>query len=154
MARLNTLQRNIVASVKRAKSIHGHLGPFLVLGVRISIAGMEKLGIEKNDGKLRVEAEMPYIIPYTCTLDGIQATTQCTFGNQKLVFKESSSPTVSVKFSLKDKNNQVVVSVKNEILHNLIDRLKEAKGDEKVQNELALTVATMPEENLFYIKVK
>jgi len=148
----NILADKLPSIIRYATKLHGHLGPFLILGVKMGLIGMKKLEIEDYGKKLQIEAELPKRIPYTCTLDGIQATTQCTFGNQKLIFKESSSPTVSVKFFLKNKNNQVVVSVKNEILRNLIDRLKEAKGDEKVQNELAWAIATMPEEKLFYIK--
>ena len=141
--------------VERARDIHGHLGPFLVLGVKMGLAGMKRLGIKENMRQLHIEAEMPRQIPYTCTLDGIQATTQCTFGNQRLVFKEANLPIISAKFGLKNQNKQVIISLRDEILQTLMKKLKEAKKDATaVQEKLAWMMASMPEDKLFSIKIQ
>jgi len=139
--------------IEYARRLHGHLGPFLVLGIKMSLAGMNKLGIGENMQSMRVEAKLPCRIPYTCTLDGIQATTQCTFGNQKLVLKEADSLSISAKFSLSNPKKQVTVSLKNEILQNLIEEIREAK-DESTQEKLAWIIASTPEERLFSIKIQ
>ena len=138
--------------IEYARRLHGHLGPFLVLGIKMSLAGMNKLGIGENMQSMRVEAKLPRRIPYTCTLDGIQATTQCTFGNQ-LVLKEADSLSISAKFSLSNPKKQVTISLKNEILQNLIEELREAK-DESTQEKLAWIIASTPEEKLFSIKIQ
>ena len=141
--------------VERARDIHGHLGPFLVLGVKMGVAGMKRLGIKENMLQLHIEAEMPRQIPYTCTLDGIQATTQCTFGNQRLVFKEANLPIISAKFSLKNPKKQVIISLRDEILQTLMKKLKEAKKDATaVQEKLAWMIASMPEDKLFSIEIQ
>jgi len=141
--------------VERARDIHGHLGPFLVLGVKMGLAGMKRLGIKENMRQLHIETEMPRQIPYTCTLDGIQATTQCTFGNQRLAFKEANLPTISAKFSLKNPKKQVIISLRDEILQTLMKKLKEAEKDATVvQEKLAWMIAAMPEDKLFSIKVQ
>ena len=141
--------------VERARDIHGHLGPFLVLGVKMGVAGMKRLGIKENMLQLHIEAEMPRQIPYTCTLDGIQATTQCTFGNQRLVFKEANLPIISAKFGLKNQNKQVIISLRDEILQTLMKKLKEAKKDATaVQEKLAWMIASMPEDKLFSIEIQ
>jgi len=138
--------------IEYARRLHGHLGPFLVLGIKMSLAGMNKLGIGENMQSMRV-AKLPRRIPYTCTLDGIQATTQCTFGNRKLVLKEADSLSISAKFSLSNPKKQVTISLKNEILQNLIEELREAK-DESAQEKLAWIIASTPEERLFSIKIQ
>ena len=80
----------LVSTIRRAAEFHGHLGPFLVLGVKMGLIGMKKLKIQANAWRLRIEVELPKQIPYTCTLDGLQAVTRCTFGNQKLSLKEEN----------------------------------------------------------------
>lgn len=147
-----TAKEEITSLINYATKLHGHLGPFLVLGVKISLSGMNKLGIKRNNGELQVEVELLRQIPYTCTLDGIQATTQCTFGNQKLTLKESTSPIISAKFNLKNQGKQVILSVKNEVLDYLIENLKGAKNAKEAQKQLAWTIMSMPEEKLFSIK--
>ncbi|RLI20616.1 hypothetical protein DRO54_05865 [Candidatus Bathyarchaeota archaeon] len=144
------LDKSLKRLIEKAKDIHGHLGPFLVLGIKLGLAGMKKLGIKGNSWHLRIEAELPRKVPYTCTLDGIQVTTQCTFGNQRLTLKEANSPMVSAKFSLNNPSRQTVISLKNEILQSLMAKLKEAKG-ESAQERLAWAIASMPEEELFSI---
>jgi len=152
--RVNENLENLRMFIERARSIHGHLGPFLVLGVKIGLAGMEKLEMEDSTRQLHVEAELPKEIPYTCTLDGIQVTTRCTVGNQKLYLKKSNLPLISAKFNMVNKGKRVVISVRDEILQTLIKELKKSKGDKATQEKLAWMIASMPEEKLFSIKIQ
>ena len=151
----NEDREDLKTLVERARDIHGHLGPFLVLGVKMGLAGMKRLGIKENMRQLHIETEIPRQIPYTCTLDGIQATTQCTFGNQRLVFKEANLPIISAKFGLKNQNKQVIISLRDKILQTLMKKLKEAKKDATVvQENLAWMIVSMPEDRLLSIKVQ
>jgi len=145
-------KENLNSIIEYARRLHGHLGPFLVLGIKMSLAGMNRLGIE-NMRSMRVEAELPCRVPYTCTLDGIQATTQCTFGNQKLTLKKANSLSISAKFSLNNPKKQVIISLKNEILKDLMEKLKKTKEDEATQEKLAWIIAFTPEDKLFSIEV-
>lgn len=38
---------------------------------------------------MKVPVKVPVIAPVSCTIDDIQASTQCTVGNGKLVIEES-----------------------------------------------------------------
>ena len=144
----------LVSTIRRAAEFHGHLGPFLVLGVKMGLIGMKKLKIEANARQLRIEAELPKQIPYTCTLDGLQAVTRCTFGNQKLSLKEAKSPVISTKFDADNGEKRVFICVKNEVLQTLMEKLQKAKGDTATQEKLAWMIASMPEDKLFLIKVQ
>ncbi len=64
--------------LERAAKFHGHLGPFLVLGLRAGLRAVEVLGWKP----LKMVARISLVrkVPYTCFLDGIQFTTGCTLG--------------------------------------------------------------------------
>jgi len=82
-------------------------------------------------------------------LDGLQVTTGCTFGNQKLTLK--NSPGITAEFQLPNKK-QVTVSVNQ----TTFDKLKKKLLLEKVSNheiqELAQLIASIHEEDLFVIR--
>ncbi|MEM2936449.1 MAG: FmdE family protein [Candidatus Bathyarchaeia archaeon] len=56
-------------ALKRAVEIHGHLGPFLVLGVKMGLLAKSLL----NKRIQRCEVEVICKKPYLCTVDGIRA---------------------------------------------------------------------------------
>ena len=141
--------RELDIILKRAVEFHGHLGPFLVIGLRMGLIGLRELKSEKGTGKLRVTASLKYSVPFSCVLDGIQVTTGCTFGNQKLTLRDASG--ISAEFQLPSKK-QVKVAV-NQIAFN---KLKKKLLSEKISNseiqELAKLVASVPENDFFVIE--
>jgi len=60
---------NVENALKRAVEIHGHLGPFLVLGVKMGLLAQSLL----NKGVQKCEVEVIDEKPYLCTVDGIRA---------------------------------------------------------------------------------
>jgi len=137
------------AILKRAAEFHGHLGPFLVIGVRMGLIGLRELELKKRAEKLHITALLKYSVPFSCVLDGLQVTTGCTFGNQKLTLK--NSPGITAEFQLPNKK-KVTVAVNQ----TTFDKLKKKLSSEKTFNheiqELAQLIASMPEEDLFVIK--
>lgn len=137
--------------IDKATDLHGHLGPFLVIGVRLGLIGIRELGLEKNDEKLHVTAMLKNSVPFSCVLDGIQVTTKCTMGNKRIRLK--SSPGIAAKFELLT-GRHVTVEVKPTAFERLKNELlRENVSSEEVQR-LARTVASMPEEELFIIGSK
>ncbi len=137
--------------LKKAEEFHGHLGPFLVLGVRIGLIGVRELGTKGNEEKLRVTALLKYSVPFSCVIDGIQVATKCTIGNKKLRLRKASE--IAAKFELQNEEQLTVIvnpatfdRLKNELL-------AENVPPEKVR-QLAQFVASMPEEELFIIRRK
>jgi formylmethanofuran dehydrogenase subunit E len=80
-----------------AVQLHGHLGPWLVAGVRLGAAGLRAAGA---DGYFDVEvtAEGPLALPpQACFLDGLQVATGATLGKRNLKWVEASRLAVRVK---------------------------------------------------------
>ncbi|MBO8182330.1 MAG: TraR/DksA C4-type zinc finger protein [Archaeoglobus sp.] len=73
--------------LREANEFHGHVCPFLALGVRASIIAMEKLRAEKAGTEESVEEDILAIVECNnCFADGVQIATGCTFGNNSLVY--------------------------------------------------------------------
>ena len=83
-------QKDISELIEYARKFHGHVGPYLVLGLRMGIAARAALGISDQE-ILHLEAAvyLPLHPPTSCLLDGIQVSTTCTIGNQRLQFSSS-----------------------------------------------------------------
>jgi formylmethanofuran dehydrogenase subunit E len=135
-------QQELASAIEDAEKLHGHLGPFLVIGVRMGKMAQKILDIEKDD-ELRSYAKIPVLTPFSCILDGIQATTGCTIGNQRL--KIENSKEIAVRFEL---DRAVSIFVKREAVENLMDKISEGTPNE----ELAWEIAHMPENQLFSVE--
>ena len=144
-----TQKQELATLVRKAAEFHGHLGPFLVIGVRMGLIGLRELRIKKKDGNLRITAMLRDSVPFSCTIDGIQVATKCTIGNQKL--KLIDSPGIAAEFELH--RDKLTVAVNPTTLNRLRNRLLEDVPAEETR-KLAQMVASMPEEELFIIESK
>ena len=141
-----TRELNII--LRKAEEFHGHLGPFLVLGVRIGLIGVRELGAKGNEEKLRVTVMSKFSVPFSCVIDGVQMATKCTIGNKKLEVKNSSG--IAAKLQL-PKRQYISVTVNPAALSKLKKDLPENVSSKELR-ELAQLVASMPEEELFIIE--
>ena len=134
--------------IENAQKLHGHLGPFLVLGVRIGRAARMRLTVGGEDSEtLRVTIKTPLFTPYSCVIDGIQATTSCTVGNRRLKTQDSAGKIVAL-FKLESSPEKVKISVKSEVVKTLIRELSEGADAE----QLASRIAQMREQQLFVLE--
>ncbi|MEM1665835.1 MAG: FmdE family protein [Nitrososphaerota archaeon] len=75
------------ALIEKAKELHGHICPFLVLGLRASEIAMKRLGVRKAGETETVGEEVLAIIECNnCFADGVQVATGCTLGNNCLIY--------------------------------------------------------------------
>ena len=138
------------STLKEAVEFHGHLGPFLVIGVRMGLIGLRELKTEKGNKKLRAAASLTeYSVPFSCVLDGIQVATGCTFGNQRLTQKKA--PSISAEFQLPRKK-QVTVAVHQSAFNRLKRKFLSQKISDSRIEELARLIASAPEKDLFAMK--
>ncbi|MEM0202890.1 MAG: FmdE family protein [Archaeoglobaceae archaeon] len=73
--------------IEKAREFHGHVCPFLVLGLRASEIAMNKLGIGKVGEAETIGEEILAIVECNnCFTDGVQVATGCTLGNNALVY--------------------------------------------------------------------
>jgi len=133
--------------LERAKDLHGHLGPFLVIGVRAGLIGLKELQTRKENGDLSATASLTYSVPYSCILDGVQVTTGCTIGNKRLRFENSSNFAISFENA---RGGMVTVSILPKALDELRQKLGKDVPSEEVE-KLAYAVASMAEGELFAV---
>ncbi len=82
--------------LQRAAQFHGHLGPWVIIGVRAGLAGRQAVGA-RGYFDLTVECQMPFKKPpQTCMLDGLQVATGATYGKRNLMLKEAEQLCVVV----------------------------------------------------------
>ena len=79
------------AMIARGTLLHGHVGPFLVAGIRMGLLALETLGSPGYFG-IRAESDAGSITPQSCLNDGIQIGSGCTAGKGNLTIAGSSAP--------------------------------------------------------------
>jgi len=85
------------ALVEKAKEFHGHICPFVVLGLRASEIAMERLGLRKAGEAETVGEEILAIVECNnCFADGVQVATGCTLGNNSLIYLDVGKNAVTL----------------------------------------------------------
>jgi formylmethanofuran dehydrogenase subunit E len=91
---IETMVRNwdLQGLLRQTEQLHGHLCPFVSLGVKAGQYAMMALN-RKNTG---MEEIVALVECNNCFTDGIQMATGCTFGNNALIFKDLGKTAVTV----------------------------------------------------------
>jgi formylmethanofuran dehydrogenase subunit E len=97
--------------------------------------------------RFQVTAKVPLVIPFSCTIDGIQATTRCTLGNQRLRI-ENTQKQIFASFRAENSDHVVRISVNPRVIRDLMRKMSAGIGND----ELAGEIAAMPERQLFKIE--
>nr|MDO8080105.1 formylmethanofuran dehydrogenase subunit E family protein [Candidatus Freyarchaeota archaeon] len=127
--------------LKRAVDFHGHLGPFLVLGLMMSKTAYRFL---KQISVVKVKTR--FEPPRSCVLDGVQVATKCTLGNTKLSFVESQS---EISGEFRGDEGRILILCKKSFLEKLESRMK--RKEHTVEEE-ALNILKINEEEIFDIR--
>jgi len=89
-----------------AGRFHGHIGPFLALGLRLGGIANEALG--RDPMEMRASVAVLPRPPRSCVVDGIQYSTGCTMGKGNIVIKPSPAE-VAVTFHMGQKSVEIKV---------------------------------------------
>ena len=140
--------KEIPMLIKNAAKLHGHLGPFLVIGVRMGDAAKSYLDVDDNRSRrLQAHIKTPLSTPFSCVIDGIQASTTCTVGNQRLKI-ENSAKEITAIFTLQNANSAMKILVNAKVVDDLIKDMSKGANPE----QLAIKIAHMQAEQLFVLK--
>jgi formylmethanofuran dehydrogenase subunit E len=82
---------NLDELVSRAVEFHGHLGPYLICGVKMGLLALRLLRSRGYTG-LTVTAETGVTPPVSCLVDGLQVATGCTLGKGNIAVLGGGQP--------------------------------------------------------------
>lgn len=128
--------------LKEAVRFHGHLGPFLVLGLKAGLFANKVLG--KDYFKTRAIVETEPKPPCSCFVDGVQVATGCTMGKRNIKIKRGKSLSLII---IKD-DKVVKMILKEEIF----ESLKNISFKEEAERK-ALEIVNQPINDLFDVNI-
>jgi formylmethanofuran dehydrogenase subunit E len=80
-----------------AKNFHGHVCPYLVLGLRASEIAFGRLGISRVGVAETIREDIVAIVESNnCFADGVQVFTHCTLGNNSLIYLDVGKTALTV----------------------------------------------------------
>jgi formylmethanofuran dehydrogenase subunit E len=126
-----------------AVAFHGHLGPYLVLGLKAGELANKIMG--KEPFKTRAEVFSPPQPPHSCIVDGVQFSTGCTMGKANILLHGSKK---RVKVIFTKEGRSLEVSPKRSILQSF----SSMKGD--AAEDMSEELYRLPLDELFDYKIK
>ncbi|MGC9168587.1 MAG: FmdE family protein [Desulfurella sp.] len=80
-----------------AKKFHGHICPYVALGVKASLLLLSKLNIKRASTEDTINENLLAIVECNnCFLDGVQIATGCTIGNNSLIYLDTGKNSLSI----------------------------------------------------------
>lgn len=107
-------------SLNEAIKFHGHLGPYLVLGILAGQLALRKLKCKKYFG-LDVKVSGANRKPKSCLIDGLQLSTGATYGKGNI--KKLNGSVIKIEFRNRINHKKINLRFSN----NLIQQLKKIK---------------------------
>jgi len=103
--------------IERGTYLHGHLGPFLIAGIRMGLLALELLDSPGYFG-IEAESETGVVTPLSCLTDGVQIGSGCTLGKGNIQVTDARRP--RVHFSNKA-GQRVTIELRPDIYHGFSD---------------------------------
>src|SRR6476620_9513947 len=126
-----------------AEQAHGHLCAGQILGVRMAMLGLARLGIEDPEGKDRKRL-ITFVEIDRCATDAITVVTGCRLGKRALKFRDFGKMAASFCDLRDDKDVRVVA------LESSKERARELYPHIEKKNEQQMfAYREMPDEELF-----
>jgi formylmethanofuran dehydrogenase subunit E len=119
-------------TINEAVKFHGHLGPYLVLGLLAGELALKKLKTRKHFG-IEVRVWGADKKPKSCFLDGLQLSTGATYGKGNI--RKIRADRIRLILSDLENNKQVAVSFKDGLIKKL-DALKGHRDSQVFAKEL------------------
>lgn len=122
----------------KAKEFHGHVCAGIVLGTRLTIAGMRELGMNPHEHQKNLVVFMEID---RCGADAVQAITGCSLGHRSLKFRDYGKFAATFVDLETKKAVRVAVNEKNRAQHDAMD-----------PKEMLKALATAPEHEILKIE--
>ncbi len=137
--------------LREAEVAHGHLCAGQVLGVRLAMVGLEKLGIEDPRGKDRKRL-VTFVEIDRCATDAISLVTGCRLGKRALKFRDWGKMAATFVDVTTGKAIRIAAKESSKALARAMHPEIESKNQQQM-----LAYREMPEDDLFtkqWVKVE
>jgi len=137
--------------LREAEKAHGHLCAGQVLGVRLAMLGLEKLGIEDPRGKDRKRL-VTFVEIDRCATDAIAVVTGCRLGKRALKFRDWGKMAATFVDVSTGKAIRIAAKESSKALARTMHPEIESKNQQQM-----LAYREMPEDDLFtkqWVKVE
>jgi formylmethanofuran dehydrogenase subunit E len=150
--------------IERAREFHGHVCPFVVLGLRAAEVALRRLGVGKAGVAETIHEDIVAIVEVNnCFADGVQIATGCTLGNNSLLYVDTGKNAVTVFRRGTGRGVRVYVDAEKlrtkyfprealELFRRVVAERRGTDEDVKRLNrmweEIGLRMAELPEEDL------
>jgi formylmethanofuran dehydrogenase subunit E len=142
--------------LREAEQAHGHLCAGQVLGVRLAMLGLAKLGIEDPRGKDRKRL-ITFVEIDRCATDAIAVVTGCRLGKRALKFRDWGKMAATfVDLGIKDVSTGKAIRIAAKESSKELARSMHPEIESKNQQQM-LAYREMPEDDLFtkqWVKVE
>jgi formylmethanofuran dehydrogenase subunit E len=142
--------------LREAEIAHGHLCAGQVLGVRLAMVGLEKLGIEDPRGKDRKRL-VTFVEIDRCATDAIAVVTGCRLGKRALKFRDWGKMAATfVDLGIKDVSTGKAIRIAAKESSKALARSMHPEIGSKNQQQM-LAYREMAEDDLFtkqWVKVE
>lgn len=102
--------------------LHGHLGVYAIIGVKMGIFALEKLEVEAGNIKIISLAGMNP--PVSCLNDGLQVSTSATFGHGQISSQPTENPSPEALFTTNSK--EIRIRMKEPVLEMVTNEISGA----------------------------
>jgi len=127
--------KNDKVSLKEAVKFHGHLGPYLVLGILAGEMALNKFRCRKYLS-LKVRVWGATKKPKSCLIDGLQLSTGATYGKGNI--EKSIGPAIEIEFCNHSNNKKIILKFKQSLIEKL-KRIKTHRDSELLAKRLYKT---------------
>ena len=103
---------------RKAKEFHGHVCPGIVLGTRLTIAGLRELGMNPLEPARNL---VVYMEIDRCGTDAVQAITGCSLGHRNLKHKDFGKFAATFVDTQNGNAVRVAIAEKNRAEHDKLD---------------------------------
>lgn len=134
----------LCAELEFAKAFHGHLGPNLVIGMKMGEFAVRELQARRYFG-IKAQVSCALEPPGSCIIDGIQVGAGCTMGKANVTHTPADGP-ARVVFTNTDTGRSISLAV--------VDGLAERAGlwmNELGEEKASLRVWELQDEAVFTI---
>ena len=128
----------------RAVEFHGHGGPFMVVGLRMGFAALERLDAH-GWFDLRCVVRLRWAPPDSCVIDGIQTSSGCTMGKHNIEVEELDG--IASKFTKGEE--KLEIKLRPEVLDR-IRKVSEAEGEDEIKSLISELIEAS-EEDIFVV---